>query len=68
MVIPFYLTAKDKRKLKRKKKLAKEKEKQDKVSLGLVKAPPPRVTLKNFMNVMAKEAVQDPSKCEQKVQ
>lgn len=31
-------------------------------------APLPRVTLKNYMKVMAKEAIQDPSKCEQKVQ
>jgi len=29
--------------------------------------PPPkaRVTLKNFMKVMAKDAIADPSKCEQ---
>lgn len=68
MIIPFYLTEQEKRKLKRKKRLEKEKEKQEKISLGLMKAPPPRVTLKNYMNVMAQEAIVDPSKCEQKVQ
>lgn len=64
MIIPFYLTEQEKRKLKRKKRLEKEKEKQEKISLGLMKAPPPRVTLKNYMNVMAQEAIVDPSKCE----
>ena len=68
MTIPFYLTEKEKKKLRRKKRLEKEKEKQEKVSLGLMAAPLPRVTLKNYMKVMAKEAISDPSKCEQNVQ
>ena len=67
MTVPFFLTEKEKKKLKRKKRLEKEKEKQEKVSLGLMPAPLPRVTLKNYMKVMAKEAVNYPSKCEQKV-
>lgn len=67
MTVPFYLTEKEKKKLRRKKRIEKEKEKQEKVSLGLAPAPLPRVTLKNYMKVMAKEAIQDPSKCEQKV-
>ncbi len=61
MTVPFYLTEKEKKKLKRKKRIEKEKEKQEKVSLGLMPAPLPRVTLKNYMKVMAKEAIQDPS-------
>lgn len=65
MSVPFFLTAKEKKKLKRKKRLEKEKEKQEKVSLGLMPAPLPRVTLQNYMKVMGKEAVSDPSKCEQ---
>ena len=67
MTVPFYLTEQEKKKLRRKKRIEKEKEKQEKVSLGLMPAPLPRVTLKNYMKVMAKEAIQDPSKCEQKV-
>lgn len=57
MTVPFYLTEKEKKKLGRKKRLEKEKEKQEKVSLGLTKPPEPRVTLKNYMKVMAKEAI-----------
>jgi U4/U6 small nuclear ribonucleoprotein PRP3 len=68
VLVPFYLTEKEKKKLRRKKRLEKEKEKQEKISLGLMPAPQARVTLKNYMKVMAKEAIADPSKCEQKVQ
>ena len=57
MTVPFYLTEIEKKKLRRKKRLEKEKEKQEKVSLGLMAAPLPRVTLKNYMKVMAKEAI-----------
>ena len=57
MTEPFYLNEKEKKKLGRKKRLEKEKEKQEKVSLGLTKPPEPRVTLKNYMKVMAKEAI-----------
>lgn len=57
MTVPFYLTEQEKRKLRRKKRIEKEKEKQEKVSLGLMPAPLPRVTLKNYMKVMAKEAI-----------
>jgi U4/U6 small nuclear ribonucleoprotein PRP3 len=67
MTVPFYLTEKEKKKLRRKKRVEKEREKQEKISLGLMQAPPPRVTLKNYIKVMAKDAVNDPSKCEQTV-
>lgn len=65
MTVPFYLTQKEKKKLRRKKRIDKEKEKQEKISLGLIPPPKARVTLKNFMKVMAKDAIADPSKCEQ---
>jgi U4/U6 small nuclear ribonucleoprotein PRP3 len=68
MTVPFVLTAAEKKKLRRKKRLQKEKDKQEKVQLGLAPAPLPRVTMSNFMKVMAKEAVQDPTACERKVQ
>jgi len=67
MVIPFYLTEKEKKKLRRKKRLEKEKDKQEKVALGLMPAPGPRVTMSNYLRVLTKEAIQDPSRCEKKV-
>jgi len=67
MTIPFFLTDQEKKKLRRKKRIEKEKEKQEKVSLGLMPVPPPRVTMTNYLRVMAKEAIQDPSKCEKEV-
>ena len=57
MTIPFVLTMAEKKKLRRKKRLQKEKDKQEKVQLGLMPAPQARVTMSNFMKVMAKEAV-----------
>ena len=57
MTIPFMLTEKEKKKLRRKKRLQKEKDKQEKVQLGLMPAPEARVTMSNFMKVMAKEAI-----------
>jgi len=67
MTIPFFLTDQEKKKLRRKKRIEKEKEKQEKISLGLMPVPPPRVTMTNYLRVMAKEAIQDPSKCEKDV-
>lgn len=57
MTIPYMLTAAEKKKLRRKKRLEKEKDKQEKVQLGLAPAPQARVTMSNFMKVMAKEAI-----------
>jgi hypothetical protein len=57
MTIPYMLTVAEKKKLRRKKRLEKEKDKQEKVQLGLAPAPQARVTMSNFMKVMAKEAI-----------
>lgn len=67
MTIPYFLTEAEKKKLRRKQKLEKEKEKQEKVSLGLMPAPEPRVTMKNYLRVMPREAIADPSGTEKKV-
>lgn len=67
MTIPFFLTDQEKKKLRRKKRIEKEKEKQEKISLGLLPVPPPRVTMTNYLRVMAKEAIHDPSKVEKEV-
>ena len=67
VTVPFFLTEAEKKKLRRKKRLEKERDRQEKVSLGLIPAPKARVTLSNYVRVMAKEAIADPSKCEREV-
>lgn len=54
MTIPFYLTEAEKKKMRRKKRIEKEQVKQEKVSLGLMPAPEPRVTMQNYIKVLAK--------------
>ena len=67
ITVPFFLTEQEKKKLRRKKRLEKERDRQEKVSLGLMPAPKARVTLSNYLRVMTKEAIADPSKCEREV-
>ncbi len=43
---------------------AAEQEKQEKIQLGLMEAPPPKVKISNLMRVLGAEAVQDPTKVE----
>jgi U4/U6 small nuclear ribonucleoprotein PRP3 len=60
-----------KKELKRQRKLrrqARQRELQDMQAAGLIPAPEPRLTLKNFIQVMGDQAYVDPSKIEQKVQ
>ncbi|TNV80669.1 hypothetical protein FGO68_gene10507 [Halteria grandinella] len=66
-VVPIHLTEKEKKKLRQQKRLDKEKDKQEKIKLGLLPTPPPKVKLSNYMKIMAKEAIADPSRVEQKV-
>jgi len=42
-------------------------EKQERILLGLEKAPEPKVKISNLMRVLTKEAVQDPTQIEQEV-
>ncbi len=67
MAVPVYLIDKEKKKLRRMKRLDKEKDKQEKIKLGLVKPPPPKVKLSNYMKVLGKEALINPTVTEQKV-
>ena len=67
LVVPVLLTEKEKKRLRRMKRLDKEKDKQEKVKLGLMPPPLPKVKLSNYMKIMGKEAVADPSRVEQKV-
>eukprot|EP01016_Furgasonia_blochmanni_P035855 TRINITY_DN4017_c0_g1_i4.p1 TRINITY_DN4017_c0_g1~~TRINITY_DN4017_c0_g1_i4.p1 ORF type:complete len:570 (-),score=144.49 TRINITY_DN4017_c0_g1_i4:201-1910(-) len=67
VVMPMYLTKQERKKIRRQKRAEREKEKQDKIRLGLMKAPPPKVKLANMMRVLTNEAVADPSKMEAEV-
>lgn len=66
-LITMHLTPKEKKKIKRLKKAKKLSEIREKIKLGLLEAPPPKVKLSTFMNVMSKELAQDPSKTEQEI-
>ena len=61
MVVPVYLIEKEKKKLRRMKRVDKEKDKQEKIKLGLIKPPPPKVKLSNYMKIMGKEAMANPT-------
>ena len=65
--MPFYLTAKDRKRVRRQTRAEREREKQDKIQLGLVAPPEPKFKLSNFMKVLGEQAVADPSKMERKV-
>eukprot|EP00347_Sterkiella_histriomuscorum_P009929 403339332 len=67
MTIPVHLTDKEKKRLKKLKRAEKEKDKQEKVKLGLMPAPLPKIKLSNYMKVLGKEAIADPSRVEQQV-
>jgi len=64
VILPVFLTAKEKKKFKRLKRLEKEKEKQEKLKLGLIKPDPPKLKFNNFMKILGDQAIQDPSQVE----
>ena len=64
MVVPIHLTEKEKKRLRKMKRTEKEKDKQEKVKLGLMPAPLPKIKLSNYMKVMGREAIADPSRVE----
>lgn len=61
MVTKIYLTDKEKKRLSRNKRLEKEKDKQERVKLGLMAAPLPKIKMSNYQKIMAKDAIADPS-------
>ena len=65
--MPFYLTQKDRKRVRRQTRAEREREKQDKIQLGLVPPPEPKFKLSNFMKVLGEQAVADPSKMERRV-
>lgn len=62
--LPVYLTRKERRKLRRQNRAEALREQQEKIRLGLIQPPEPKVRISNLMKVLGSEAVQDPSKVE----
>lgn len=67
-VVPtVVLTAKERKKLRRQNRAETMKEEQEKIRLGLIAPPEPKVKISNLMRVLGTEAVQDPTKVEEYV-
>ncbi|XP_050411583.1 U4/U6 small nuclear ribonucleoprotein Prp3 [Patella vulgata] len=62
--IPVYLTKKEREKLRRQNRTEGQKEITEKIRLGLMPPPEPKVRMANLMRVLGQEAVQDPTKIE----
>ncbi|XP_036394822.1 U4/U6 small nuclear ribonucleoprotein Prp3 [Megalops cyprinoides] len=64
VTLGVYLTKKEQKKLRRQMRREGQKEVQEKVRLGLMPPPEPKVRISNLMRVLGTEAVQDPTKVE----
>ncbi|XP_054637203.1 U4/U6 small nuclear ribonucleoprotein Prp3 [Dunckerocampus dactyliophorus] len=64
VTLGLYLTKKEQKKLRRQTRREGQKEVQEKVRLGLMPPPEPKVRISNLMRVLGTEAVQDPTKVE----
>lgn len=62
--LKVYLTSRERKKIRRQNRKEAQKEQTEKIRLGLIKAPEPKVKLSNLMRVLGSEAVQDPTKVE----
>ena len=63
----MFLTQKERKKLRRLRRQQKNKEMQDKIKMGLVAPPPPKVKMSNLMRVLGDAQVANPSAIEHKV-
>ena len=63
--LPMMLTKKERKKMRTQRRKAEQKEKQEKIRLGLLEAPAPKIKQANFMRVLGVEAVADPTQIEQ---
>ena len=61
MNLPVFLTVKERKRIRKLRRLEKEKDKQEKMKLGLLKPPEPKLKFNNFMRILGDEAIQDPS-------
>ncbi|CAB3403480.1 unnamed protein product [Caenorhabditis bovis] len=62
--LKVYLTAKERKKIRRQNRKEVQKERTEKIRLGLEKPPEPKVKIGNLMRVLGNEAIQDPTKME----
>ncbi len=67
VAIPVYLTKRERKRVRRQHRFEKEQEKRDKIALGLMPPPTPKMKLSNFMAILGEKAVADPSKMEKLV-
>lgn len=65
--IPTFYTKKERKKIRRQRRREELRETQEKIRLGLIPAPEPKVRLANMMQVLGNEAVIDPTKVEARV-
>ena len=61
------LTMRERKKLKRRAALDKAKEQTEKIRLGLIPPPPPKLRLSNLMNSLINDSVAEPSELERRV-
>ena len=64
MLVPIHLTPKEKKRIRKMKRVEKEKDKSERIKLGLLPPPLPKLKLSNYMKVLGKEAIADPSRVE----
>lgn len=65
--LPVFLTKAEQKKLRRQNRREAWKEEQEKIRLGLVPPPEPKLRIANLMRALGNEAVQDPTKIESHV-
>ncbi len=64
VAMPIYLTKRERKRVRRQNRFEKEQDKRDKIALGLMPPPAPKMKLSNFMAILGEKAVADPSKME----
>ncbi|PAV59054.1 hypothetical protein WR25_10760 [Diploscapter pachys] len=62
--LKVYLTTKERKKIRRQNRKEMQKEQTEKIRLGLMKPPEPKVKISNLMRVLGSDAIQDPTKME----
>lgn len=65
--LPVFLTKAEQKKLRRQNRRETWKEEQEKIRLGLIAPPEPKLRIANLMRALGNEAVQDPTKIESHV-
>jgi len=63
----MHLTPKERNKLRRLKRQERTQEIRDKIKMGILQPPPPKVKMSNLMRVLGDEVIADPSTVERKV-